>query len=297
MSQERRAVLAASGAAVALAVAKATVGILTGSMAVLSSAADSLLDFFVSLVNLFAIRKAEAPANETYHYGFGKVEGLGALFEGIIVAVSGIAIGVVSVNRLIEGKGPEELGPSLYVMLFSIAVTGILVAYLGRVAKSTGSLVVASDALHYKTDLLSNGAVLLGVLFMKATGMFSADAWISLAVSFYIVHSALGIIQEAVGMLMDRSLPDDEVGIARSVIEEEIEKGNAESFHFFKTRKSGKVRHVEFHLVFRSDIALYDAHEVADRIELEIQRRLEHAEVLVHLDPYDDSSINEARAH
>lgn len=205
-------------------------------------------------------------------------------------------IGVVSVNRLIAGKGPETLGPSLYVMLFSIVVTGALVWFLGKVAKKTGSLVVASDALHYKTDLLSNGAVLMGVVFMQFTGMLSVDSWISLAVSFYIVHSAIGIIQDAVAMLMDKSLPEDEVAIARSVIDVEIAAGNAESYHFFKTRKSGKIRHVEFHLVFRSDIGLYDAHEVADRIELEIRRRLEHAEVLVHLDPYDDSSINDIRS-
>lgn len=205
-------------------------------------------------------------------------------------------IGVVSVNRLIEGKGPETLGPSLYVMLFSIAVTGALVWYLGKVARNTGSLVVASDALHYKTDLLSNGAVLAGVVFMQFSGILSVDSWISLAVSFYIVHSAIGIIQESVAMLMDRSLPEDEVAVAKSVIDEEIAQGNAESYHFFRTRKSGKIRHVEFHLVFRSDIGLYDAHEVVDRIELEIRRRLEHAEVLVHLDPYDDSSINDVRS-
>ena len=203
---------------------------------------------------------------------------------------------MVSIHRLIDGEGPESLGPSLYVMLFSIAVTGALVTYLGKVSKATGSLVVASDALHYKTDLLSNGAVLLGVLFMKATGALSADSWISLAVSFYIVHSAIGIIHEALAMLMDKSLPEDEISIARSVIEGEIAAGNAESYHFFKTRKSGKTRHVEFHLVFRSDIGLYDAHEVADRMELEIRRLLEHAEVLIHLDPYDDSSVNESRS-
>lgn len=147
-------------------------------------------------------------------------------------------IGVVSVNRLIEGKGPETLGPSLYVMLFSIAVTGALVWYLGKVARNTGSLVVASDALHYKTDLLSNGAVLAGVVFMQFSGILSVDSWISLAVSFYIVHSAIGIIKESVAMLMDRSLPEDEVAVAKSIIDEEIARGNAESYHFFRTRKS-----------------------------------------------------------
>lgn len=181
-------------------------------------------------------------------------------------------------------------------MLFSIAVTAALVWYLGRVSKATGSLVVASDALHYKTDLLSNGAVLIGVIFMKLTGVLSADAWISLAVSVYIVHSALGIIKEAVGMLMDRSLPDEEDAVVRSVIDAEISARNAESYHFFKTRKSGKKRHIEFHLVLDPGMSLYDAHEIADRIELEIRRRLEHAEVMIHLDPFDDSSINDARS-
>lgn len=203
---------------------------------------------------------------------------------------------MVSVNRLIDGKGPETLGPSLYVMLFSIAITGALVWYLGKVAKKTGSLVVASDALHYKTDLLSNGAVLVGVVFMQFSGVLSVDSWISLAVSVYIVHSALGIIKEAVGMLMDRSLPEEEDAVVRSIIEAEIARRNAESYHFFKTRKSGKKRHVEFHLVLDPGISLYDAHEIADRIELEIRRRLEHAEVMIHLDPFDDSSVNDARS-
>lgn len=265
-------------------------------MAVLASAADSLLDFFVSLVNFFAIRKAESPATKEYHYGFGKVEGLGALFEGLVVGGSGIGIGVVSVMRLIEGKGPETLGPSLFVMIFSIFMTGGLVWYLARVAKSTGSLVVAADALHYKTDLLSGGAILLGIAFMQFSGILSVDAWISLAVSVYIVYSAAKIIKDSVAMLMDRSLPEGEVEIVRKIIENEIALGNADSYHLFKTRKSGKIRHVEFHLVFFPDILLYDAHEVADRIEREIARRLEYAEVLVHLDPYDDSSVNVAHS-
>lgn len=213
----------------------------------------------------------------------------------MVVGASGIAIGAVSINRLLEGKGPETLGPSLYVMLFSLAVTGGLVWYLARVAKSTGSLVVAADALHYKTDLLSGGAVLFGVAIMQMTGILSIDAWISLAVSAYIVYSALAIVGEAVSMLMDRSLPEEEVAAIREIIEREISLGNADSYHLFKTRKSGKTRHVEFHLVFYPDILLYDAHEVADRIEWEITRRFEHAEILIHLDPYDDSSVNVAR--
>lgn len=163
-------------------------------------------------------------------------------------------------------------------------------------AKSTGSLVVAADALHYKTDLLSGGAILIGIAFMQFSGILSVDAWISLAVSAYIVHSAVGIMKDAVAMLLDRSLPEEEVRIIREIIESEITAGNAESYHFFKTRKSGKTRHVEFHLVFHPGILLYDAHEVADRIEREAARRLEHAEVLIHLDPYDDSSVNAARA-
>jgi divalent metal cation (Fe/Co/Zn/Cd) transporter len=103
-------------------------------------------------------------------------------------------------------------------------------------------------------------------------------------------------MKDAVAMLLDRSLPEEEVRIIREIIEREIAAGNAESYHLFKTRKSGKTRHIEFHLVFYPDILLYDAHEVADRMELEIARRLEHAEVLIHLDPYDDSSVNAARA-
>ncbi len=210
--------------------------------------------------------------------------------------VSGIGIGIFAVRRLLSGEGPETLGPSLYVMLFSIAVTGALVAYLSKVAKDTKSLIVSSDALHYKTDLLSNGAVLLGVLAMQYTGVLSIDAWVSLAVAAYIIFSAFSILKEAFAMLMDRRLDDEEQSEVVRIIENEIRAGNATGYHFLKTRRSGKTRHVEFHLVFDTDISLYDAHEVGERIEHEILRFLPDAETLVHLDPYDDSAINERRA-
>lgn len=296
MRPDQKAIRFATFAAVTLAIVKTAVGLMTGSLSVLASAVDSLLDFFVSLVNGFALRKAKAPADDRFRYGYGKIEALGALFEGLLIGISGAAIGFFAIGRLISGKGPETLGPSLYVMLFSIAVTGVLVWHLGKVAKQTKSLIVASDALHYKTDLFSNGAVLVGVAAMQLTGALSIDAYVSLGVAAYILSSAFAILKESVFMLMDHRLDEEEEAAIREVIEAEIESGKIEGYHYLKTRKSGSMRHVEFHLVFDPGISLFEAHETGDRVEYEILRRLGEAEILVHLDPYDDSAINEKRA-
>lgn len=165
-------------------------------MAVLSSAVDSLLDFFVSLVNLFAIKKSEQGATERFHYGFGKIEGLGAIFEGVVLMGSGVMIGYFAVMKLIEGKGISELNASLFVMMVSMAVTGVLVWYLTTVSKRTGNLIIKSDALHYKTDLLTNGGILIALVIIKFTGIEWLDGAISLAISVYIAHSAFEIITE-----------------------------------------------------------------------------------------------------
>lgn len=298
ISPERRAILAATGTAVFLTLIKTIIGLLSGSMAVLSSATDSLLDFFVSLVNLLALKKSESQATEKYRYGFGKIEGMGAIFEGTVVSVSGLLIGYFAIQKLISGQGIGQLGASLWVMAISMVVTGVLVWYLNRVARETGNLIIQSDALHYKTDLLTNGGVLIALVMIRLTGFVWIDGAISLVIAVYILHSAFGIIQDGYHVLMDGSIAEEEEQIAHDVIALELTpKGKVNGYHAFRTRRSGKKRFIEFHLVFDTEITLVEAHRVSNRIECEISRQIPGAEILVHLDPADDSEFDVCEMH
>ena len=175
-------------------------------------------------------------------------------------------------------------------MIVSILTTSALVWYLNRIAKQTGNIIIKSDALHYKTDLYTNAGILMALVIIKFTGLEWIDAAISLIISGYIMISAFEIIREAYHILMDRALLADDIVI----IEEEIQRERARTprisgVHFLKTRSSGKKKYVEFHLVFDTTITLLEAHKSGDRIECQIQRRIQGAVVTVHLDPVDDS--------
>lgn len=274
-SPEKKAIIVSTSTAIFLTILKVTVGVLSGSMAVLSSATDSLLDFFVSLVNLFAIRKSENPADEKYHYGYGKIEGMGAMFEGMVITFSGLLIGFFAIKKLISGELMTELGASLGVMMISIVVTAVLVWYLSNIAKKSGNLIIKSDALHYKTDLYTNGGILISLAIIKFTGYLWIDSAVSIIISMYIIYSALGIMREGYHMLMDRALSHEEIDIIKEEINRERERNpRISGVHLLKTRSSGKTKYVEFHLVFDKEISLLHAHQSGDRIECQVGRRI-----------------------
>lgn len=161
MQAEKIAVRTSSSVALSLLILKVITGLSTGSVAVLSSAVDSMLDFFVSMFNYVALKTSEKGADESFNYGRGKIEALAAFIEGVIITLSGSYIIYEAVMKLISGKGIDNLGPAMVVMVISVVATSLLVVFLAKVAKKTGSLVVEADSLHYKTDLYTN----VGILF------------------------------------------------------------------------------------------------------------------------------------
>ena len=158
--------------------------------------------------------------------------------------------------------------------------------------KKTNNLVIKSDALHYKTDLYTNGAVLVSLGLIALTGFELIDALIGGAIAVYIIYSAYGIIKEGVLMLLDVSLEQEMVEKIKYVINAEPD---ATDYHFLKTRRSGNTNFVDVHLVFRPDILLLTAHRASDRVEDNIMKLDEDSEwvITIHLDPYDDSDVHE----
>jgi cation diffusion facilitator family transporter len=202
----------------------------------------------------------------------------------------------VAIDKLRMGKETTLLIPSIIAMLISIVITWFLVRYLLGVAEKTDNIVIKADALHYKTDLWSNTAVLVSLGLVAATGLDSIDAIFGLGIGVYIIYSAYEIIVEGVEILLDKALPSEMVAQIGEIIASHPE---VNSYHWLKTRTDGTTNFVEFHMVLHPNMLLLEAHRIAEEIEekimaLDMNRRWV---ITPHFDPYDDEDMNEAMLH
>ena len=291
MTLQKKATIFATTTAALLSVIKLIFGVMSGSVAIIASAVDSILDMLISIFNYFAISNSEKPADSEFNYGRGKIEALAGVIEGTVITISGLFIIYQSIDKVLEQKVTQHLDNSVVVMVVSFFITLALVIYLNYVAKKTNSLVIKSDALHYKTDLYSNGAVLVALVVVKFTGWELVDALMGAVIAVYIIYSAYEIIKEGILILLDRSIDKELVAKIRHIIQ--TQEG-VEDYHFLKTREAGKQTFVDVHLVFNTEILLLTAHRISDTIEENIRLLDDKRDWVfnIHLDPYDDSIIH-----
>lgn len=292
MTPAKKATVVSSSVAALLTIIKLVVGIASGSVAVLASAIDSVLDMFVSVFNYFAINNSEKPADKNFNYGRGKIEALASVIEGTIITVSGLFLLYQAIKKAINGEVSAYLGISLTVMIISLIITIALVLYLNKIAKQTNSMVIKADALHYKTDVYTNIAVLVSLVLVNFTGIELIDVIIGGGISIFIIYSAYELIQEGVLVLLDRAVEEEIVSEIIQIIKEEKQ---INTYHLLKTRDAGSKTFVEVHLVFDCIITLMDAHKVTDRIEekIKILDTNRNWVINIHMDPYDDFEIND----
>lgn len=291
MRLEKKATVVSTSVAAVLVLLKMTVGLFSGSIAVLASAIDSLLDLTVSLFNYFALSNAEREPDDKFHYGRSKIEPLAAVIEGIIISFSALFILYEAISKMIHYKAMEYVGISVLVMIASFVITAFLVAFLNYVAKKTKNMVIKADALHYKTDLYSNGAILLALGLIAYTGEHLIDPILGIGIAFYMVYSAIPIIKEGLLMLLDAAPSAQDVAKIEEILKDEKD---ITGYHDLKTRESGSHLFISVHTVFNVSISLYDAHLVSDRIEATLRTAFEdkNVHILIHMDPYDDSQMN-----
>jgi len=291
MSLPRLATTVATLTALVLAIAKVIVGFMSGSVAVIASALDSILDMFISIFNNIAVRISESKPSLKFNYGKGKIEGIAALFEGLFIIASGIFIIYEGIRKIIYHETIKEIDISIYVMLFSIFATGGLVGFLLYIAKKTDNLIVKSDLLHYKTDLLTNGAVLISLLIIKFTGFYFLDFILSILIGGYIIKEASEIVKDGLEILLDVSLDFETVEKIKEIIKKEP---LVLDFHCLRTRKAGNRNFVDVHLVLTPDMKLKLAHTIIENVEEKIRELDPNRKwvINIHADPYDDSHIN-----
>jgi len=292
MTPQKKATVVSSSVAAVLTLIKLVLGIASGSVAVLASAVDSVLDMFVSIFNYFAISNSEKPADKIFNYGRGKIEALASVIEGTIITISGLFLLYQAVDKAINGEVSQYLDISIYVMIISLIITISLVLYLNHIAKKTNSMVIKADALHYKTDVFSNIAVLVSLVLVTFTGYELIDVFVGGGIALYIIYSAYELIHDGILVLLDRAVDEELVKKIEQIIKE---NDRVNAYHLLKTREAANQTFVEVHLVFDCIITLMDAHRASDSIEHKIKKLDKNRNwiINIHMDPYDDFKMND----
>jgi len=286
----RLATYASVSVACLLIALKTGAWIATESIAMLSTLVDSLLDALASIVNLVAVRHALTPADREHRFGHGKAEALAAMAQSAFIAGSAVLLLFQAGERLIHPRPLAAPEVGLWVMAVSIILTIVLVAFQGWVVRQTKSVAISADSLHYKGDILVNLAVIAALVLGAWFGWLYADPILGTAIAVYILYNAWQIVRDALDMLMDRELPDEDRKRVREIA---LSHEEVESLHDMRTRRSGPTSFIQFHLVMDAELTLLKAHEVSDEVELELRRAFPDAEIIIHQDP---SGIDENHA-
>lgn len=271
-------------AAAFLIIIKTATGFLTGSISVWASLLDSAMDIFASVLNFFAVRAAARPADDDHAYGHGKAESLAGLFQALIIGASGLFLIWEAVHRLLNPHPTSAEWIGAGTMLIAMGVSLALVKRLRRVAQQTHSLALKSDALHYATDVYTNGGALAALLLTALTGWQFIDPVLSLAISFYILWSAAQVGHEAVDVLMDRRLPSEVDDQVASIVNRYQEEG-VRGFHDLRTRRSGSLNFIDLHLDVDRTKGFEEAHDLTVRVLREIETEVPRSRVHIHTDP------------
>ena len=278
----RRATTASVAVAALMIVIKLVAWILTDSVSLLSSLLDSVLDAAASVLNLMAVRQAFVPADREHRFGHGKAEPLAGLGQAAFIGGSAVFLFIEAVHHLAEPALPAHSVVGIAVMAAAIAVTLGLVAYQRYVIRHTGSLVVSADELHYRSDVVLNGSVILSLAVSSTTGWPYADPLFGIAIGLWIIYGAWQVARKALVQLMDHELPDAERARIRSIAQAHPE---VTAVHDLRTRAAGPTAFIQVHLEMEGSMTLAEAHRVSDEVEAAILKAFPHTEVMIHQDP------------
>lgn len=261
---------------------KAWASLETSSMAMLGSLADSSLDLVASVIVLLGVRVAAQPADSEHRFGHGKAEALAALVQVIIISIAALFIGFKSIERLVRGAQTSEAELGIGVSVVAMALTIGLIAYQRYVVRKTDSVAIATDRLHYASDLLLNGSVIAALALDQYAGLVGADALFGLLIALWLAKSAWAASSNVLDQLMDREWPDE---LREEFLAATKDYPELSGLHDLRTRTSGTHHFAQFHVWVPADWTVRQAHDRLDRVEEELQERFPGTEILIHVDP------------
>ncbi|HJW75765.1 MAG TPA: cation diffusion facilitator family transporter [Thermoleophilia bacterium] len=263
---------------------KLAVGIISGSVGIISEALHSGSDLLAAIIAFFSVRQAAKPADLRHRYGHEKVENVSGVIEGALILGAAVVIIYEATQKLIHGLHIDHLWLAIGVMLVSAAVNIGVSRYLYPIARRTESAALEADAAHLLTDVYTSLGVAAGLALVKLTGETFFDPLLAIAIAAIIIRTAIGLMSQSTRVLLDEALPDDELAVIRDTVAEhrgELIIG----YHRLRARRAGSKRHIDLHVTVEDDMGIVDAHDAAMHISEDIRRRLPNAEVLVHVEP------------
>ncbi|WP_416427039.1 cation diffusion facilitator family transporter [Pseudomonas sp. App30] len=287
----RLATRASLATAAILIVAKAIAWWLSGSVSLLAGLTDSVLDGATSFLNLLAVHYALRPADEDHRYGHGKAEAMAGMAQALFIGFSAVLIAYQAVERLQNPQPLGQAGIGIAVMVLSLVLTAGLLAIQYKVIRETGSTAIRADSLHYRSDMMLNGSILVALLLAQF-GFGQMDAFFGLGISLYILWSAYQIARESVAILMDEELPTD---VSAQMLALACAVPGVLGAHDLRTRVSGNHWFVQLHLELPGTLSLTAAHALCEQAEAAIMAQYPKAEVLVHADP--EEVVQAGKAH
>ena len=256
--------------------------LLTGSVALLGSFLDSIMDLSLSVMNFFAIRHAQTPADEEHRFGHGKAEALAALVQGAALSLAALFLVVEAVRAMLMPSVLQESTIGIIVIAVSIVLTGGLVMVQRRVAKATNSVAIHADSAHYAGDLYMNMGVIAALVLSGPMGFVYADPVLGLVVVAILAKSAWDIFSAAADQLMDRELDDRIREEIKQII---LSHPQVLGLHDLRTRRAGLSSFVQCHIELDGAMTLNNAHQISDAVEASVMTKLPGVEVLIHQDP------------
>lgn len=278
----RRAATASVATAVFLLLLKAYAAWASGSMAMLASLADTGLDLLASFTTLYAVRVAAQPADSDHRFGHGKAEALAALFQVALITASAMGIIVSATQRLSRPPMPVEAEAGILVSVLAIIATLLLTRYQKHVIARTGSVAIGADHLHYQSDLMLNGSVILALVLDRYLKLPGADALFGIGIALWLVRGAWRSASHAIDQLMDREWPEEK---RQTVIDIANSSPVLNRIHDLRTRSSGMHDFIQFHAWVNPAMTVAEAHEAVEAIEEKLHAAFPGAEVLIHVDP------------
>ena len=269
-----------------LIVMKAVASIFTGSIGIRADAIHSAIDLLGAVIGFVGIRIAGRPPDERHAFGHAKAENIaGVAIAGIIFFAAGTII-YQAIQRLISGETLEFITAGIGVTAGAIVINALVSWHASKVARSNDSIALGATARDMLADMLSSCAVLTGLILVRLTGLSILDPIVALLVSVLIVRTAYLTLRESFGGLIDSRLPEAEEEIIRLCVLEQ--RSRVVSFHHLRTRKAGSQRIIDLHLIMPRETSVEEAHEVCDLLEQNIERRLQCADVIIHIEPCTD---------
>jgi len=283
MKRKEKVALLSVSSNTTLIILKVVAGILSGSVSIISEAIHSGMDLLASIIAFFSVKLSNNPADKEHPYGHGKIENVSGVIEGILILIAAVLIIAEAIKKIIDPVEMKETTIAIIVMFIAVIVNIIVSRILYKVAKEEESVALEADALHLKTDVYTSLGVCLGLILIRVTGIYILDPMVAICVALLILKESWNLISSAFQPLMDVTLSDDELKrIVRVVQSYAPPVVNA---HKLRTRKSGNIRIIDFHLIVDSEMSVTTAHDLCEEIEQCIERNLKNCDVQIHIEP------------